>query len=190
MMGGRGQRMGGVDKSTLNINGRSFYDIAISRLNHAFQSVAVSTGAHPNANVHLPQFTDIDVHGEAIGPSGGLLAALNWADSLGLEAVITLPVDTPILPDNICERLRASGQACYAQYGDQAHWLHASWPISERSALRHYIIDKQIYSLQELHRAIGSRPVMFESPKEADVKRVQYFKNINTPQDLKSLREI
>lgn len=180
-MGGRGQRMGGVDKSTLKFNGQSFRDVAMSSLTHTFHNVAISTGPQNNPDIQCTQFTDLEVHGEFIGPSGGLLAALKWAESLGLEGIVTLPVDTPILPDNLCETLCASGQACYAQQNEQPHWLHAAWPLSKLSVLRRSVLEKQIYSLRGLHAAIGSTPVIFETLRDED------FVNINRIQALENL---
>lgn len=173
--------MGGIDKSSLNYNGQSFLDIAMLRLRLSFQNIAVSTG--PESNPHIPyaQVKDIEVNGKPIGPAGGLLAALDWAVHGGLEGIVTLPVDTPILPKNICERLCASRQPCFAQHANQSHWLHAAWPVSMLSVLRTHILGKQTYSLRGLHRAIGSMPVIFETARKED------FKNINTPQDLGSL---
>ena len=79
-MGGRGRRMGGVDKSALILNGQSFKDIAINRLSHAFQNIAISTGHEIKPLIQYPQFTDVDIQGASIGPAGGLFAAINWAE--------------------------------------------------------------------------------------------------------------
>lgn len=184
IMGGQGQRMGGVDKSSLKYKGQSFRDVVLSHLSHNFHNVAVSTGPQSNPNINYTQFKDIDVNGDFIGPAGGLLAALDWAKHMGLEGIVTLPVDTPILPENICERLCASGQPCFAQHANESHWLHAAWPVSEISALSTHILEKQTYSLRGLHRAIRSIPVIFETPRKED------FKNINTLQDLESLEAL
>ena len=100
---------------------------------------------------------------------------------MGLDGIVTLPVDTPILPDDICVTLCASGQPSYAQQETQNHWLHATWPRSVFSDLKKEILENKIYSLRGLHRAIGSTSVLFEKTKKGD------FENINTPQDLEAL---
>ena len=183
MMGGRAQRMGRLDKGTLQLRGRSFKKITISRLETTCHKVAVSTGSKPNTDINGVQFTDVTIQGDLIGPVGGLLSALEWADSLGLRGILTLPVDTPILPDNLCEALLASGGPSYASHGSQSHWLHAVWPLSFAADIRRHVFENQVFSLHRLHRIIGSTPVKFPIGNDGA------FKNINTANDLEALQK-
>lgn len=183
-MGGRARRMGNVDKGTLVWNGRTFCNIALARLEKSFELVALSTGPSKRPQSPTAQFTDIEIKGGFVGPVGGLLAALDWADREGLSGIVTLPIDTPILPSDICERLCESGETSYAHYDGQPHWLHAAWPLSARTDIKRNILDAEIYSLHGLHKAVRSRAIEFE------FEAVGAFKNINTKADLEQLSRV
>ncbi|MEP6343618.1 MAG: NTP transferase domain-containing protein [Maricaulaceae bacterium] len=184
MMGGRGQRMGGRDKSALTLKDSTFRDIALNRLENSFDHVAISVGQSEIDAPNSEQFTDITIDGKSIGPAGGLLAAFAWAENLGLSGIVTLPVDTPILPTTICDMLCVSGKACYGQHSEQAHWLHAAWPLPDFENIKHHILTHKIHSVRGLHSAINSHPVLINDKTSGS------FMNINTVDDYKSLKTV
>lgn len=184
MMGGRGQRMGGRDKSALTLKDATFRDIALKRLENSFDHVAISVGQSEIDAPNSEQLTDITIDGISIGPAGGLLAAFAWAKNLGLSGIVTLPVDTPILPTAICELLCASGKACYGQHSEQAHWLHAAWPLSDFEIIKHQVLTQQIHSVRGLHLAINSHPVVMNDRTNGS------FMNINTVDDYEALKAV
>ena len=128
VMGGKGQRMGGVDKGELVLHDQSFQDIALNFLAQHFDQIAISVGQEKRPDSAYPQLLDKQINGQSIGPIGGVLAGLDWANNLGLEGVVTVAVDTPILPDDLGLRLCESGGSAYASNQGQGHWLHAAWP--------------------------------------------------------------
>ena len=130
VVGGKGQRMGGVDKGQLLIGDRSFQDIALNFLAQRFDQIAISVGQEKRPDSAYPQLLDKQINGQSVGPIGGVLAGLDWANNLGLEGVMTIAVDTPILPDDLAQRLCESGSSAYASDQGQGHWLHAAWPVS------------------------------------------------------------
>ena len=109
LAGGRGSRMGGVDKGLQTLDGRP---LAV----HALERLAPQVGAlMVNANRHLEAYGAFgvpvvhDADSDFPGPLAGMLAGL-------LEArtpwVVTVPCDSPRLPTDLVDRLfQAATQA-------------------------------------------------------------------------------
>ena len=184
VMGGKGQRMGGVDKGQLLIGDQSFQDIALNFLAQRFDQIAISVGQEKRPDSAYPQLLDKQIHGQSVGPIGGVLAGLDWASNLGLEGVMTIAVDTPILPDDLAERLCESGSSAYASDQGQGHWLHATWPVSIYQTLEDRVFNDGVYSLYRLHEKLGSRAVAFADQKPA------CFRNVNTQEDYEAVKAV
>ena len=182
VMGGKGQRMGGVDKGQLVLHDQSFQDIALNFLAQRFDQIAISVGQEKRPDSAYPQLLDKQIHGQLVGPIGGVLAGLDWVSNLGLEGVMTIAVDTPILPDDLAQRLCESGGSAYASDPGQGHWLHAAWPVSTYQALEDRVFNDGVYSLYRLHEKLGSRAVAF-----AD-QRLGSFQNVNTQEDYEAVK--
>ena len=153
-------------------------EIAVSNLARSLDNIALCTGRVPVANSNLPQIKDHEVAGSPIGPAGALLAALDWAESESLAGIITVPVDTPLLPEDFCDRLLAIGGSTYSRHQQRNHWLHAAWPVKAVPMIRAAVLKEKTYALHRVHSAIESQPVEF--PDAANGA----FHNINTPDDL------
>ena len=184
VMGGKGQRMGGVDKGQLLIGDQSFQDIALNFLAQRFDQIAISVGQEKRPDSTYPQLLDKQINGKSIGPIGGVLAGLDWASNLGLEGVMTIAVDTPILPDDLAQRLCESGSSAYASDQGQGHWLHAAWPVSIYKTLQAVVFKDGIYSLYRLHERLGSRAVAFSD------QRLGCFQNVNTQEDFEAVKAV
>ena len=180
--GGKARRLGGRNKGQIKLGTQTLQEIALSRLAPNLPVIALSVGtticAEIAAESSYPQLADKTIDGLPIGPAGGLLAALDWAASLNLAGVVTLPVDTPILPENLYADLITKEGPAYATHGGDNHWLHAAWPISVKSKIEAAVLQNQIYALHRLHKLIKSQPVDFPQAAEAA------FFNINSPEDL------
>ena len=180
--GGKARRLGGRNKGQIKLGTQTLQEIALSRLVPNLPVIALSVGtiicAEIAAESSYSQLADKTIDGLPIGPAGGLLAALDWAASLNLAGVVTLPVDTPILPENLYADLITKEGPAYATHGGDNHWLHAAWPISVKSKIEAAVLQNQIYALHRLHKLIKSQPVDFPQAAEAA------FFNINSPEDL------
>ena len=184
VMGGKGQRMGGVDKGQLVLHDQSFQDIALNFLAQRFDQIAISVGQEKRPDSAYPQLLDKQINDQSIGPIGGVLAGLDWANNLGLEGVVTIAVDTPILPDDLGLRLCESGGSAYASNQGQGHWLHAAWPVSIYKTLQAVVFKDGIYSLYRLHERLESKAVIFQDQKPG------CFQNVNTQKDFEAVRAV
>ncbi len=104
LSGGRSSRMG-QDKSTLaHTAGNSFLQHAIDRFDGICDRVFVCGGETDRATVLADQTP-------GLGPIGGIVTALEHAQTLGCAACFVTPVDMPLLTANYLWQLCQSWQA-------------------------------------------------------------------------------
>jgi len=102
LAGGRGSRMGGVDKGLQTLDGKPLVAHALQRLVPQVGRVMI------NANRHLDAYADFgvpvwpDATGDFSGPLAGFLAGLGHCET---EWLVTVPCDTPHFPLDFVERL-------------------------------------------------------------------------------------
>jgi molybdopterin-guanine dinucleotide biosynthesis protein A len=112
LAGGRGSRMGGVDKGLQNHHGMPLALHAMLRLQPQVGSLMI------NANRNLAAYESMGVPvwpdplPDFPGPLGGLLAGLEHCDT---PYLVTVPCDTPNFPLDVVARLAAALQAADAE---------------------------------------------------------------------------
>ena len=182
LAGGRGQRLGGVDKGLQPWRGLPLVDHALARL--APQVRAVMISANRNAADYATRAARVlaDASDDFPGPLAGILAGLRAASTPWLAVV---PCDSPLLPPDLFERLaRGLGDArgAVAQRDHGAGGLRLEPVCCLLSAtladdLAHYLAEggRKVEGWVARH----STPVLFDRPEDAAA-----FANINTPADL------
>ena len=108
LAGGRGSRMGGVDKGLQNFNGISLALATLMRLQPQVGDLMV------NANRNLAAYEAFgapvwpDVLADYAGPLAGFLTGLERCET---QWLVTVPCDTPLFPADLVARLaRAADQ--------------------------------------------------------------------------------
>lgn len=180
-VGGKSARMGGRDKASLRLKNESFIDVAVNRVKLSVAEVVLSVGSKQRPGECLHQLVDMNDAGNEIGPVGGMLSAIDWAKQNNLAGFAIVPVDTPVLRDDIFEFLVKSNISTFAVQNSRSHWLHAAWPQSVFSSLKMAIEVENCRSIRSLHNYLGSQAVEIPQLHEDE------FKNINTPSDLERL---
>jgi molybdopterin-guanine dinucleotide biosynthesis protein A len=105
LAGGRGSRMGGVDKGLQNHHGIALALHALLRLGPQVGHVMI------NANRNLGAYESFGVPvwpdpvGEYAGPLAGFLAGLEHCET---PLLLTVPCDTPNFPEDLAARLAAA----------------------------------------------------------------------------------
>ena len=117
----------------------------------------------------------------SLGPLAGLHAAVNWAKKAGYNAVITTPVDTPILPCDFVERLVATGAPAIAKCNDRLHFLHGLWSTALTEQLES-AIECGLRSARDW--AVECKAVECKFDEQAGLDP---FFNVNTVDDLRTL---
>ncbi len=105
LAGGRGSRMGGVDKGLQNFNGIPLALHTLMRLGPQVESVMVNANRNLSAYESFGASVWPDASADFAGPLSGFLVGLDRADT---PYVLTVPCDTPRLPLDLAERLAAA----------------------------------------------------------------------------------
>ena len=181
LAGGQGLRMGGRKPERL-FRGRRLIDPVIDRA-LMWNVPAVICVRRPGqvSGAALAQILDLP---DMEGPLAGLLAAFEWARQEGLDHFLTLPCDTPFLPDDVLPRLlrvcQDTGQAAVAASNGRQHPTCAVWPLAAQPGVAAYAKTGR-RSLSGALETCGAVEVAWpESPDDM-------FLNINTPEDLAAL---
>ena len=180
LAGGLSRRMG-ADKPLQLLRGRSLISYALDRLHTEASAVAISANADPSRfnRFGAPILQDGLFAGR--GPLAGVLAGLEWAVTLGAEALLTIPADTPFVPPGIASALTPP-PACATSLG-RTHHLVALWPTGAAQILRAFLSSESHYGAGRFGALIGTRHVVFPAKAENDP-----FWNANTQADLDSMR--
>jgi len=191
LAGGLARRMGGGDKGLKTIGGTSILSRIIATMAPQCAGLIVNANgeAHRLADLGFPIVPD-DVPGFA-GPLAGILAGLDWIAAYHADCAyaVSIPTDTPFLPDNLVMRLQEARMhegadiAC-ATSGGATHPVIALWPVALRHDLRHALVDEDIRKIdrftQRSKMAYADWPVAPYDP----------FFNANEPQDIEEAERI
>ena len=102
LAGGRGSRMGGVDKGLQNFNGIPLALHTLMRLGPQVESVMVNANRNLSAYESFGASVWPDASADFAGPLSGFLAGMDRADT---PYILTVPCDTPRLPLDLAQRL-------------------------------------------------------------------------------------
>ncbi|RQO63266.1 molybdenum cofactor guanylyltransferase MobA [Paucibacter sp. KBW04] len=111
LAGGRGSRMGGVDKGLQPLQGRPLFEWVLARLQPQVGPLLIN--ANRNLKTYAAQGLRVvsDADDSFAGPLAGLLAGLQACET---EWLLSAPCDTPLLPTDLAERLAAAAVAANA----------------------------------------------------------------------------
>ena len=184
LAGGEGSRIGG-GKPAVELDAMSLLARAVEKA--AQWTDEVSLVVHSPKQIpssSLPQL--IDVPGIE-GPLGGLAAALNWAEAIGVEFLLTIPCDMPFLPDDLVRRLVGAiggASAAIAASNGRLHPVCGLWRSDLSGRVGDYVLKTGKRSLNGFAEFAGFIQVDWIADP------VDPFFNINTPSDLQSARSI
>ncbi|MEO8304173.1 MAG: molybdenum cofactor guanylyltransferase MobA [Betaproteobacteria bacterium] len=180
LAGGQGRRMGGVDKGWVELDGAPMVSHVLGRLVPQVGDVLI------NANQNFERYRALghpvvpDALGGFAGPLAGLHAGMTFARR---ELVVTVPCDSPFLPDDLVVRLRAAlvandAELAVAKTFDQPHPVFA---LVRRDVLANLaaFLEGGGRKIDAWYAALRVIEVGFDD--EADA-----FRNINTAVELKA----
>ena len=191
LAGGRGLRMGGRDKATVRLGGRTLIERAFSRMGPQCAPLLISANgdAARFGAFGCPVLAD-DVAGRP-GPLAGILAGLERTAALdpALRWLVSVSVDTPFLPTSLVETLvrtcrDANTSVACAASGGRRHPVVALWPIEIRHDLRRALVERDERSVGA---ALALRPLI-EVPWPTHP--FDPFLNLNTPEDVAAAEDI
>ena len=106
LAGGRGSRMGGIDKGLQNFNGTPLVHHALTRLQAQQDDLIADTMIVANRNQSIYQSLGVQVWSDSTadfaGPLAGFLTGLEHCQTSHL---LTVPCDSPLFPSNLASQL-------------------------------------------------------------------------------------
>jgi molybdopterin-guanine dinucleotide biosynthesis protein A len=180
LAGGKGSRMGGVDKGLQAFRGKRLVD-------HVYERLAPQVGGIIiNANQNQEEYRTFGVRvvSDAIGGFAGPLAGFHAGLSVSKRPFLaSVPCDSPFLPGNLIERLYAridetGAELAVAKTGDQPH------PVF--SLMRRGVLDHLSDFLKGGGRKIDAWYATLVVVEVAFDDEAQAFSNINTLDELAS----
>jgi molybdenum cofactor guanylyltransferase len=177
LAGGRGSRMGGVDKGLQPLRGKPMIEWVLARLAPQVGEIVVNA----NQNIAAYEKYGYRVVRDEIAGFAGPLAGLH----AGLKAsshplVVTVPCDSPFLPSDLVSRLTNSlgeSELAVAKTGEQPHPVFA-------------LMKRQVRESLEAFLAAGGRKIdaWYAALKVVEVRfddEADAFRNINTLEELR-----
>jgi molybdopterin-guanine dinucleotide biosynthesis protein A len=182
LAGGRGTRLGGIDKAFLPLRGKPLLAHLLTRLTPQTRHLAISANGDLArfAPYALPVLPDAPDH-TGTGPLAGVAAGLAWARSIGAASLLTIPVDTPVLPPD--RRTRRTPAPAVAVWHGRQHHLVAHWPTAFLPTLAKTLSDPGAHKVRDALARATATPIHFAATQDP-------FHNINTPEDLTTAERI
>jgi len=177
LAGGKGSRMGGVDKGLQLLRGKPMVEWVLARITPQVSEIII------NANQNVPRYAKYghrvvsDQIGGYAGPLAGLHAGLNIAKH---PIVVTVPCDSPFLPDDLVSRLSTrlgQNHLAVAKTGDQPHPVFSLMKREVRESLEAFLASGG-RKIDAWYAALTVVEVSFDDETDA-------FRNINTLDELK-----
>lgn len=173
--------MDGREKGFLKVGGAPILSRIAKILASQCSTMMISAAGDPSR--FAPFDAQVIVDQQCRGPMSGLADVLEWCagSDLGITHILSVPSDTPFLPDDLGARLAAALEpdmfACCAASGGRLHPIVGLWPLAARHAM-HEAIARNALSF---HAVLEGKP--FAKVEWQTEPRDPFF-NINTPEDL------
>ena len=178
LAGGRGRRMGGVDKGLLALEGRAMIEWVLERLVPQVSTVLISANRSSEQYAGLGYQTIADATTDFRGPLAGIAAALSKVDT---PWIITVPCDSPLITVDLVSRLQNKVLDRGVRVG-VAHDGNRLQPVF-------MFLHRELLADLESYLRDGERKIdlwlerhSFESVDFSDSQEM--FMNANTPEDL------
>jgi molybdenum cofactor guanylyltransferase len=184
LAGGRAQRMGGEDKGLLPVHGKPMIEYIIETLRPQVGQILI------NANRNLERYQQYgypvvsDIMGEYFGPLVGMASGIQNSQT---EYVVTVPCDSPLLPNDLVSNLynqlqKEDAELAVAHDGERMQPVFALLRCDLLPDLLHYLDTggRKIDTWYAQHRA-----ALADFSKAANA-----FMNINSPSDQEAIENL
>ncbi|MEM8976000.1 MAG: molybdenum cofactor guanylyltransferase MobA [Pseudomonadota bacterium] len=195
LAGGLSRRMGGGDKSLLDVAGQSMMQHVIDRLSPQVRQLAINANGDPDRFQAFGLPVVPDTIDGFVGPLAGVLAGMRWAATLAEPArwVVTASTDAPFIPEQLVEQLRGQldredAAIALARSGGHLHPVIGLWPVELADDLEAALHDgvRKVLHWTDRHGIVAvGFPFVAVGGEEVDP-----FFNANTPEELDRAREL
>lgn len=166
LAGGRSTRFGS-DKAEQLFRGRKLIDWSLDALRPHAEILFIAGRDHP------PHARVADRPHPGLGPLGGIAGALAAAQAAGCSHLLSLPCDTPLLPDGLLQELCRHEDGAYAASCP----VIGLWPAALASGLERHLAAGGMRAVRGWAETAGIAPLDGFGP----------IANINSAADLAGL---
>lgn len=181
LAGGRSERMGGEDKGLVELWGKPLLAHVLDVVSTQVDSVIISANRNLQRYQNFGAPVIADKMGEHWGPLAGIATALQ---AIRTSYLLTLPCDTPCLPDDLIDRL------CTALASESADLsvAHDGTRLQNTIVLlpRHLVDDLDAY-LDSGQRKVETWLRQHKIAEVAYTDRDNPFLNVNSSEQLQAL---
>lgn len=179
LAGGRSNRMGGGDKSLMQLGGRPLLAHVLDRIRPQVSSILINSNSDPACFSGFGLGVRSDVVPDRPGPLAGVLTGLLWAQEMSATHLLTVSCDTPFLPHDLTARLhrdlhRSRADIAVARDPEQVHPVIALWPV--------HLADRLAADLEGGVRSVQRWQGQFNRCES--IFAASHFSNLNTPAEL------
>ncbi len=176
LAGGQGRRMGGADKGLIAYQGRPLIEWALAVLTPQVGELLISANRNLGTYAAYGHRVLPDTLPDFPGPLAGVLAALEVVNA---DWLLVVPCDTPHLPADLAQRLRAAARqenVPLAVAADDMRVHHSCFIVrtDQRENLAGYLARGE-RAVRHWQAGLRSTKVRFDAA---------CFANLNQPQDL------
>ena len=184
LAGGQARRMGGVDKGLLDFKNQAMILHVINRLSPQVETLLINANREIEAYERFGLHVISDQIRDFAGPLAGLHAGMQATKT---EFVLSVPCDSPLLPDDLASRLMAAlithhAEIAVAKTGTQRQSVFCLCRKSLVADLADYLKagGRKVDTWQNSHVLTE---VCFDDNPQA-------FSNINTAEELSALERV
>ncbi|TNF97609.1 MAG: molybdenum cofactor guanylyltransferase [Gammaproteobacteria bacterium] len=176
LAGGRGRRMGGLDKGLIDFAGKPMIEHILAAITPQCDAVIINANRNVERYIAYDHPVLTDELNDYQGPLAGFAIALEHATT---PLIVTVPCDAPVIPNDLVNRLFSTMQSSNADIavahdGDRLQPVYALIKKELTTSLKEFLDsgDRKIDRWYALNRTVY-----------ADFSDIpQIFQNINTPE--------
>lgn len=185
LAGGLARRMGGGDKSMLQLGGKPILSYVVELAQHQLGSVLLNANGDPGRFAEFGLPIQADIVPDFAGPLAGVVSAMAWAKQNQPTAthIITMAADTPFFPVDYVARMLQQMQtqdqrlAC-ASYQGRSQPVFGLWPVALFDDLYKALVEDEMRKVDRFTAPYGVADVAFD-----ELANNPFF-NVNKPEDL------
>ena len=186
LAGGKGRRMGGKEKALIHLLDRPLLSYVLEKISGKVAPIALNINTNfDNFKKFGYKIIEDPIKGH-LGPLAGILASLNWAKEINKDWVITLPCDTPFLPNNLIQSMIKTKNKTpevdlvVAKSKGFNHPVIALWKADIKNKLQN-ALNEGVRKIDIFTSQLNIAYVDFDKIDNSDFDP---FTNLNSPEDL------
>jgi len=185
LAGGLSRRMGGGDKSLMELGGDTILARVVKRARPQVETLILNANGDPGRfeGFQLPIIED--VIGGFAGPLAGILTGMTWTLENVPDAtwMASFATDAPFLPEDLVVRLedaveKSDADIACAMSAGRTHPVFALWRIALKEDLHRAMEDEDMRKIDRWTSRYRVEHVEF------DVEQFDPFFNVNRPENL------